>query len=144
MATEDDLHITLPHCQSNPANPLSQRQPCANPSLVHFQRDATPAPFFPNPRPMCQSQTNLPIKCQSWANPPIQVQCVVQTMLRIHYNFANPMPILGKSANPMSIQCQSYAKTEDKPVTNLGTSLLWGPTTGLVGGRIGQCHPSYL
>ena len=35
-------------------------------------------------------------------------------------------------------------ESRDQLVTNLGTRLLWGPTTGLVGGRIGQCRPSYL
>ena len=43
-------------------------------------------------------------------------------------------------SNPMSIQRQSSYQ----PVHELGTRVLWGPTTGLVGGRIGQCHPSYL
>ena len=38
------------------------------------------------------------------------------------------LPIGHSSGDPMSIQCQSVADTEDNPVTERGTRLLWGPT----------------
>ena len=38
------------------------------------------------------------------------------------------LPIGQSSGGPISIQCQSVADTEDNPVTERGTRLLWGPT----------------
>ena len=76
-----------------------------------------------------QSGVN-PVSSHSQSNVnPLSIQCQCS---------ADMMPIRCQSSpNPVSIRCQS-ASQGDNSVRRRGTSLLYGPATGLDGGRIGH------
>ena len=90
---------------------------------------------FANPPPICQSYANAhPIP----ANNPITERGtslllapttgLVGGQISLIQGTDTLLPIGHSSGDPMSIQCQSVADTEDNPVTERGTRLLWGPT----------------
>ena len=116
----------------------------------------------------CPSASHMPIHCK----PDVKSVPIHQSLIKTpnseqiqRKSWSNTAPILAQSPNtaphrssithcthlPAGSALIGSASTQamliefrDQLVTNLGTRLLWGPTTGLVGGRIGQCRPSYL
>ena len=152
VSTEDDSdNESSIRCHSN-ANPRNRSH-----TLCQSHTSLTSWNKFANPRPICQSDANHTLIWQSEAHPRPIRQYQSSNASSTNISLTSPIrqfstntkfsthvtsPIIQTGLAPISHA--SATKTEDKLVTNLGTRLLWGPTTGLVGGRIGQCHPSYL